>query len=124
MKLTVLLLILSSVAISALAQICLKHGMNHGVIQRAIAETDPITIALAVGSNPFVIGGLVLYGLGAVLWLAVLAQADLSLAFPFVALGFLIAMVLSVLMLGEHLNAAKVIGTAMIMLGVLVLARG
>ena len=40
------------------------------------------------------VAGLALYGLGAMVWLYVLARLPLSAAYPFVGLGFILTMVL------------------------------
>jgi multidrug transporter EmrE-like cation transporter len=69
-----------------------------------------------------VIGGLFLYGLSAAIWLFVLARLDVSVAYPFVALGFLLTMVLGCLLFGEPLTARKLIGTMLVMFGVYLVA--
>ncbi len=60
-------LIILSVSISALAQICLKLGMSSPAVQKAIA-TSSSAARYAGATNPSVVGGLALYGLGAVVW--------------------------------------------------------
>jgi multidrug transporter EmrE-like cation transporter len=40
--------------------------------------------------SPGVLGGLLLYGLGTLLWLQVLARTDMARPYPFVGLGFVI----------------------------------
>lgn len=116
-------LILLSVTISAMAQICLKLGMSSPGIQKAISSSGT-AIVYAIASSPAVIGGLVLYGLGAIVWLSVLSRIDVSLAYPFVSISFLITAVLAVLFLGEPLTRPLVIGTILIVMGIVVLARG
>ncbi len=67
-------------------------------------------------------GGLFLYGLSAVVWLFVLARLDVSVAYPFVALGFLVTMALGCLLFGEAFTVRKVLGTLIVMLGVYLVA--
>ena len=69
-----------------------------------------------------VFGGLFLYGLSAVVWLFVLARLDVSVAYPFVALGFLVTMALGCLLFGEAFTVRKVLGTLIVMLGVYLVA--
>ena len=116
-------LILLSVTISALAQLCLKIGMSSPVIQQAISSSISGAI-YAVASSPAVLGGLTLYGLGAIIWLSVLARIDVSIAYPFVSISFLITAVLAVLFLGESISRPMIVGTSLIVVGVAVLARG
>ena len=91
MKWQTFALILVSVSLSALAQIALKHGMSSATAQRAL-EQGGLAGALAIGTNLHVILGFAMYGLGAVLWLGVLAKVDVGQAYPFVGLGFIMTM--------------------------------
>lgn len=116
--------ILASVSASALAQVSLKHGMSQASVQSSIASGGVPAIALAVAGSPTVWLGLTLYGLSAVVWLFVLARLDVSVAYAFVALGFLLTMALGCLMLGEPLTVRKLAGTACVMLGIWLVATG
>ncbi len=123
MNLALLSLILVSVMMSAAAQIALKHGMSSPAVQAGLAAG--LSQALpSVASNPFVVLGFSLYGLGAILWLGVLARIDVSQAYPFVGLGFLLTMAFGVLLLGETLTPLRLFGTCLVALGVLLVARG
>lgn len=116
-------LILGSVALSAIAQICLKHGMSDPRILELIRAGDRMAIVLGLSFQPFVIGGLALYGAGAVAWLFVLAKLDVSMAYPFVGLGFILTMLLGMFVLGEQLTLARVAGTLLVVGGVVLIAR-
>src|SRR5579871_6290420 len=117
-------LIVFSVCCSALAQISLKSGMAQEQIQMALAEGAGWRIAIPIVSNVFVLGGLFLYGFSAVVWLFVLARINVSVAYPFVSLGFLLTMVLGCLMFGEAFTIRKLVGTLIVMLGVYLVAAG
>ncbi|AKJ27923.1 DMT family transporter [Caldimonas brevitalea] len=116
-----LLLILTSVGMSSLAQIMLKFGMSKPGMQGPFDGAGPV--ALAFATNPFVVGGLALYGLGAMVWLAVLARIDVSVAYPFVGLGFILTMALGYWLFNEPLSTARVLGTLLIVSGVVLVAR-
>jgi multidrug transporter EmrE-like cation transporter len=117
-------LILVSVSCSALAQISLKHGMSVPAVQAVLAGGRTMAIPLAVASSPMVWLGLFLYGFSALVWLFVLARVDVSVAYAFVALGFLLTMALGFLLLGEPLTLPKLSGTLLVMLGVWLVAGG
>jgi multidrug transporter EmrE-like cation transporter len=67
--------------------------------------------------------GLVTYGIGALLWLFVLARIDVTLAYPFVGLGFILIMFFGFAILGEQLGTARIAGTLLITTGVVLLAN-
>jgi multidrug transporter EmrE-like cation transporter len=127
MSLAVLLLIVVSVTLSALAQISLKAGMAslaagaHGGPAGIASGLHSILLALG---QPWVLVGLALYGLGAMVWMLVLARLDVSVAYPFVALGFIVVMLLGALFFGEALTLAKLSGTLLVGAGVWLIARG
>jgi multidrug transporter EmrE-like cation transporter len=116
-------LILLSVAISAFAQIALKAGMASASVQRALAGGLRFAALFDVAFNPFVMLGLFLYFSSAAVWLFVLAKVQVSFAYPFVALGFVLTALLGRLFFQDTFSAAKIVGTLLIMGGVVVMAR-
>jgi len=128
MNLVVLLLIIVSVTLSAIAQISLKAGMAalaarsaHGL---ATGAAGGLSLMLQALTQPWVVVGLALYGLGAMAWMLVLARLDVSVAYPFVALGFIIVMLLGAMVFGEPITLAKLGGTVLVGMGVWLIARG
>jgi len=111
-------LIFSSVALSSIAQLVLKQGMSSVAVQHALGQGHPLDAIRLVATNFLVVGGLGLYALGAVVWLLVLARADVSFAYPFMGIGFVITMLLGWSVLGEPLGSARLIGTLLIVAGV------
>lgn len=120
----VIMLIALSVLLSAFAQIALKAGMSSVPVLQALQATPGFPAVRAIATNFFVLFGLTLYFASAAVWLLVLARVDVSLAYPFVGLGFIVTMLLAWLIHGEVLTLTKVAGTLLIAFGVIVLARG
>jgi multidrug transporter EmrE-like cation transporter len=112
-----LLLILLSVTMSAVAQLLLKLGVG------GVRATGALDAGRAFATSPFVIAGFALYGLGAFVWLYVLSRLPLSMAYPFVGIGFILTMLFGVVALGEQLNFARVFGTVLIAVGCVCVAR-
>ncbi|WP_407530139.1 EamA family transporter [Methylobacterium oryzisoli] len=117
MTLRLFVLILVSVFLSAMAQVALKKGV--GLAKSLDGNPEFIGFLL----QPLVLTGLFLYGCGAILWLSVLSRADLSLAYPFVSLGFILTMAAGVLFLGESPSLTRIIGTMIIAFGCILVAR-
>lgn len=120
MKLELLLLILTSVCLSAIAQLSLKFGAGRATAAGSNALGSEFNALL---QSPWVLTGLTLYGLGALLWLFVLARVPLSLAYPFVGVGFILTMLAGALVLGETVSATRAAGTLCIALGCVLVAR-
>ena len=124
MTFRLLSLILISVSISAIAQITLKTGMSGKNIQAAIDNGEKFRdLALTIAAAPLVWLELTLYFFGALVWLLVLAKLDVSLAYPFVGLGFIFTMLLGFFLLGETVSLARVGGTLLVVLGVVLISR-
>lgn len=117
-------LVILSVAISAVAQLLLKLGMSSGVVKRAIDGGDLGSMMLTIGLNPLILGGLALYFFGAIVWLFVLSRLPLGVAYPFVALGFVFTALLAYFVLHESFSPATLLGTLLIIVGVVILSRG
>ncbi len=114
------LLILGSVSLSALAQLALKVGTSAASGSRAAGVGSEIG---GLVQSPMVIVGLGLYGFGALMWLFVLGRVPLSLAYPFVGMGFILTMLAGMLFLHEGLNAVRIAGTLLIAAGCVLVAR-
>lgn len=112
----------ASIVLSVLAQFLLKKGMSSLEIKAALAQPLGINAGISVLLNPAIFAGFALYGLGALIWLAVLAKWEVSKAYPLVGLGFALTVIIGFL-LGEQVTAARTIGVALICAGVIVVSR-
>jgi drug/metabolite transporter (DMT)-like permease len=68
--------------------------------------------------------GLVLYGCSTILFLAALTAGELSVLYPFVALQYVWANLLSKRFLGEKIGLMKCLGVALIFIGVSLIGIG
>jgi drug/metabolite transporter (DMT)-like permease len=85
------------------------------------ASSDPVGFMVSLIGAPLILVGVIGYGASQLLWLKVLASAQLGATFPvFVSLTFVIVMAGSVVVLGESLTSARVIGAGLIVLGIIV----
>lgn len=118
----ILLTAVASVAVSVLAQFSLKAGMSSAAVRAALAQADAMQSAIAIACNKFVLLGFLLYGVGAVVWLAVLSHWEVSKAYPLVGLGFVFALALG-LVLGEQVSVPRMCGALLICVGVFLVSR-
>ena len=112
-----------SVISNATANLLLKAGVQKlggFTLEKANLVADLIRAA----TSPFIVGGLVLYGFSFVLWLKVLTTNDLSRSYPiFVTFVFILTAVGSAKLFGENISALRVIGMAIAIIGIYVIAR-
>jgi len=74
--------------------------------------------------NPWVLSGLLAAFLASMSWIAAMTRFELSFAYPFTSLSFVLVMFASALLLNEPLNIYKLAGTLIIILGLFVVSRG
>ena len=115
-------LILLSVALAAVAQITLKHGMDQVVAQSGVLHVS-MTSLRDIVSTPAVWGGLLLFGLSAVVWLAVLSRTTLSFAYPFVSLTYVLILLADRFVLEQDVPSLRWAGVAFIAVGIVLVAQ-
>lgn len=123
MKADTLALILTSVSLSAMAQLFLKAGMSSPSATQALLRGQIAPVIVEISTNIWLLTGLVIYFVGALIWLLVLARVEVSQAYPFVGIGFILTMVFGRILMGDHVTAIRVIGTLMVAGGVALIAR-
>lgn len=74
--------------------------------------------------NPWVISALAAGLLAAVSWMAAMTRLELSHAYPFMSLAFVLVMVCSALVFNEPITALKVTGVALVVLGIVIGSQG
>jgi len=118
----VLGLILLDVTLNVAGQLSLKHGMTK-LGNFAITLPNLAAIFLKAAFNPWIFTGLVCYGLGFMVWLVVLAKAEVSYAYPMISLGYVFTAILAWQLLGEALTFTRMAGILITCLGVFIIAR-
>lgn len=111
-----------SILLSVAAQFCLKVGMSRREVNGSLVEPSLLTTISTSLTNGYVLAGLLLYALGALVWLMVLSKWEVSKAYPLVGLGFALTAIVG-LTVGEQVSAFRAAGVALICVGVVLVAR-
>jgi multidrug transporter EmrE-like cation transporter len=120
---TLVVIILTTVGLNAGAQILLRLGAREGVTSEGtLGIGATLQAALEVAFRPAVLAGLVCYGVSVVLWIWVLSRAEVSFAYPFLGLGFVLVALVGWAFLGETLSVQKLAATGLIVIGVVLMA--
>jgi multidrug transporter EmrE-like cation transporter len=117
----VFMLAVTSIVMSVAAQFSLKAGMTEIKAAAPSAEPLGLQVLLPFLTNKFLLLGFLLYGLGAMVWLGVLAKWDVSKAYPIVGLGFLLSVAVG-FALGENVTLFRTFGVLLVVAGVSIVA--
>lgn len=85
-------------------------------------EDWPAIIVLLL--RPWVISALGAAFLASLCWMAAMSRLELSKAYPFMALNFLLVGLLAIPLFGEALTRPKILGLFLVIVGLAVLSRG
>ena len=117
-----LIYILAAVLASAVGQLVLKKGMGSmGALTLDAGHLGGILARII--TNPYVLLGLAIYACGTLFWLVALSRVDLSYAYPFVSFSYVVMLIASWLLLNEHISLLRIAGSAVVILGVLLISR-
>jgi multidrug transporter EmrE-like cation transporter len=115
-------LILFGVLLNAAAQLLLKAGTNT-VGRFAFTADNFAPVATQLAMEPRILAGVACYGVSLVVWVMGLSRTEVSVAYPMLSLGFAINAAAAWFLLGESVSPARLAGVALIIGGVVVVAR-
>ncbi|MDR5695433.1 MAG: cation/cationic drug transporter [Armatimonadota bacterium] len=113
-------LILLAAFMGSLAQLLLKLGSS-----RLGPSTTSINLVILwkIATNGPILLGLGLYALASVVWIVVLTRAELSFAYPMLALTYVLVTVGSWAFFREPVIGLRVIGMVLVVIGVILIGR-
>ena len=115
--------ILFTVLTNAAAQLMLKHGMM-SLAPITFAGVNPLIKILQIVFSPWVFLGLSTFVISMASHLFVLSKVELSYAYPFLSLAYVVVAVVAYFLFREDLNAYRVGGIALICIGTVFIAQG
>ena len=89
----------------------------------AAIGSSVVDALFAALTSPLIMGGLFIYGLSVAMWIWVLSKVELSIAYPFVGISFLITMAFGAFLLDENVTPLRIAGTVLIASGCLLVSR-
>ena len=122
MTLAAFAFLMAGVLLNAGAQLLLKAGTNALGVLTLDAETWSDTL-LRMIVQPHFIGGAACYVLSLFVWILGLSRVPVSVAYPMLSLGYVVTAFAAWWLFGEALTAQKLVGIAVIIVGVIIVAR-
>jgi multidrug transporter EmrE-like cation transporter len=74
--------------------------------------------------DPWVVSGFASAFLASAFWMLAVSRLDLSHAYPFMSLSFVLVCILAAVLFHEEITTAKAVGLAMIVFGLVIAGRG
>lgn len=74
--------------------------------------------------NPWVFSGILATFLSGVSWMLAMTRFEISYAYPFVSLNYVIILAASFLLFNESLSPPKMMGTVLVIVGIVVISKG
>jgi multidrug transporter EmrE-like cation transporter len=116
-----IVLILLSVSLNAAAQIFMRWGMLQvGEVSLAASLAAALPRMLR---NGFLWLAMASYGVSIVTWMIVLSRVEVSFAYAFLSLGFVLVTVIGYFFFNEHVTPIRVLGIALICAGVFFVSK-
>jgi multidrug transporter EmrE-like cation transporter len=111
-----------SVLAGAIGQVLLKKGMGSmGPLTLSVNQLG--NILWRMGTNPYVVAGLAIYLGGTVFWLTALSRVDLSYAYPFASLSYVVMLIASWALFKENITPLRLVGTLVACAGVFLISQ-
>ena len=115
-------LLMTGVLLNAGAQLLLKAGTNSvGVFEFSRDNIGPIGWKLA--TEPHIVGGLGCYVISVVVWIMALSRVEVSIAYPLLSVGYVVNALAAWYLFGEAVTLTRLLGIAIIIVGVCVVTR-
>ena len=114
MKLYILILI--NVLLLSIGQVLYKIGL---------AQIGDVTLPAIIASlfSPYILGGLLIYGIATIQWFWILLKGPFSIVYPLQSLAYVLGIVAALIVFKEHIPVTRWIGAAFIIIGAFFIAQ-
>lgn len=111
-----LIMLLSSIILGAGGQLMFKAAARS---LPSVSDAGVLRLVIAMFTTPLVLAGFACFLVSSVLWIAALRSVPLSVAYPMVALSYIIIFTGSYFLFGETLSWRHWLGALLIVMGIL-----
>ena len=117
------LYILLTVTFAVTSQMIIKWQMKYYSFENYPTIIEKFYFASKLLINPYILLSIFLTLLSGLSWMIAMTKCDISYAYPYTSLGFVLILICSHYLFGEVLSVYKIIGVLCIVLGILILSR-
>jgi drug/metabolite transporter (DMT)-like permease len=117
------LFIISTILFTVYSQLIMRWQVSAaGPLPADLSDKFVYVVALLL--NPWVVSGIVATFLAGVSWMLAMTKFEISYAYPFVSLNYILVLAAGFLLFQEAMSITKLAGSALVILGIIVIARG
>ena len=117
------LYIFATIILTVYGQLMLKWRIaKFGPLPTELLEKLKFLLSLLL--DPVIFSGFIAAFLASLAWMSAMTKFELSHAYPFMSLNFVVVLLLSGWLLNEPITVQKTVGVSLIVLGTVVAARG
>jgi len=122
MSIQQLSILILSVILNTAANLLVRKGASTLSFSKFEVGNFLGTLAQAT-INPFVILGLLSFGLSFIAWLVVISKLEASFAVPFMSISYILLAIFGKFILGENVTFLRIAGISIIIFGVYVISQ-
>jgi multidrug transporter EmrE-like cation transporter len=115
-------LILLGVLLNAGAQLLLKAGTN-SVGRFTFSRENLLPVGWRLATELHIVAGVACYVVSVAVWILALSRVEVSVAYPMLSIGYVVNALAAWYLFGEAVTGMRLLGIAIIVLGVFVVAR-
>ncbi len=116
----IILLILSSVLLNCGAQLLIRKGMLQIGEMPVSSIFQNMNLLIA---NVWLWLAMLCYAVSILLWMSVLSKAEVSFAYPFLSVGYVLSAVFGYVFFSESITTIRIAGIVVICIGVILISR-
>lgn len=115
-----IILILLSVLLNCAAQLLIRKGM---LIEGEVGMQNMLSHIGSMITNVWLWSAMICYALSIFLWMSVLSKVEVSYAYPFLSVGYVVSAVAGYALFNENLSPIRIAGIIIICIGVILISR-
>lgn len=114
--------IFGTILFTVYGQLVLKWQMDQAG-SLPVGIWDKFIFLLQQFLNPWVLSGFASAFLAALCWMAAMTKFNISYAYPFMSLSFVLVFLLSIMLFGDPVTVQKIVGLTLIIAGIVVTSQ-
>lgn len=115
-------IILSSICMSSTAHVFFKRGTM--ILKHIpLVNNNLLSKVFTITTNPWVISGMTMHVCALAIWLWALSRVEITFAYPFLAIGFVLVSLMAYFWLGEQMPFLRIVGMLIIVIGIFFISK-